>query len=194
MPFLDPPPHAAWQHRDARAGFEVVFLSGHEGGHHFVGTTAAVEGGGPWAVHYEIALDRDWRTRSAYVTSRSGAVPCTELTLESDGSGHWRIDGVPADHLDGCLDVDLEASVLTNAFPVHRLGLQIGAQAAAPAAYVRAPDLGVERLEQRYTRLGDDGAHQEYNYAAPAFEFECELLYDDRGLLLDYPGIATRAA
>lgn len=116
------------------------------------------------------------------------------MTLRSDGAGRWRIDGRPAPHLDGCLDVDLESSSLTNAFPVHRLGLPVGEHAGAPAAYVRALDLSVERLDQRYTRLADAGSRERYHYAAPAFEFECELLYDEYGLLLDYPGIATRAA
>jgi hypothetical protein len=190
MAFLDLAPHAAWRHRDARTGFEVVFVRGHR----FTGDTAAVEGGEPWAVHYEIAIGSDWRTRSARVSGRSATAGARELTLESDGSGSWLIDGVPAHQLEGCLDVDLEASALTNAFPVHRLGLQIGEEADAPAAYVRAVDLSVERLEQRYVRLDDDGAHQRYHYSAPAFDLECELVYDDRGLLLDYPGIASRVA
>jgi hypothetical protein len=33
-----------------------------------------------------------------------------------------------------------------------------------------------------------------FHYEAPVFNFECELAYDDSGLLLDYPGIAVRAA
>jgi hypothetical protein len=117
-----------------------------------------------------------------------------ERTLQSDGSGGWWIDGEPAPHLDGCLDVDLESSSFTNALPVHRLELRVGEQADAPAAYVRSVDLRVERLEQRYTRLEDDAGRERYHYAAPTFDFECELLYDKSGLLLDYPGIAARAA
>jgi hypothetical protein len=190
MPFLEAPRYAAWQHREARDGFEVVFM----GGDRFDGETTAVEAGEPWAVHYEIALNPDWRTRSAHVTARLVTGHRRELVLEADASGHWRIDGMPADHLDGCLDVDLEASALTNAFPVHRLALQIGDAADAPAAYVRTLDLSVERLEQRYVRMDDDRGRQRYRYTAPAFEFECDLLYDEFGLLLDYPGIATRAA
>jgi hypothetical protein len=92
------------------------------------------------------------------------------------------------------LDVDLEASALTNAFPVHRLGLEVGQTAQAPAAYVRAVDVSVQRLEQRYRRLDDDEVGQRYRYGAPEFEFECELRYDESGLVLDYPGIAIRAA
>jgi hypothetical protein len=33
-----------------------------------------------------------------------------------------------------------------------------------------------------------------YDYSAPAFEFSCRLVYDESGLVLDYPGIAARAA
>ena len=192
--FLDPPRYAAWQHREARHGFEVVFLDPDVDGRRVEGATTAVEAGNAWAIQYEISLTPVWRTRSARVVGRSASAPPRVLTLESDGAGRWRIDGRGAAHLDGCLDVDLESSALTNAFPVHRLGLQVGQDASAPAAYVRAPGLSVERLEQHYRRLDDDGTRQRYHYAAPAFDFACELLYDEAGLLLDYPGIATRAA
>jgi uncharacterized protein len=114
--------------------------------------------------------------------------------LEHDGAGAWRIDGAAAPHLDGCLDVDLEASAFTNAFPVHRLGLAIGEGAEAPAAYVRALDLRVERLEQHYARVEDDGSRERYDYAAPRFDYADRLVYDEHGLVLDYPGLALRAA
>jgi hypothetical protein len=90
--------------------------------------------------------------------------------------------------------VDLESSAVTNALPVHRMALPVGARAAAPAAYVRAADPSVERLEQEYLRTTDQGAHQRYDYSAPAFEFTCRLVYDESGLVLSYPGIAVRAA
>ena len=67
-----------------------------------------------------------------------------------------------------------------------------GEHAEAPAAYIRALDLGVERLEQRYLRLDDTKGGSRYRYRAPRFDFECELVYDESGLVLDYPGIATR--
>jgi hypothetical protein len=193
MSFLEPPRRAAWQHREARNGFEVVFLEPVGDEYRIEGDTAAVEGDEAWSVRYRIVLSRAWHTTKAHVTSRSAAGRC-EVTLQCDEAGRWRIDGAQAPHLDGCRDVDLESSALTNAFPVHRLGLLVGEGAEAPAAYVRALDLGVERLEQRYVRLEDDGARQRYRYTAPGFGFECDLAYDEAGLLLDYPGIATRVA
>ena len=82
---------------------------------------------------------------------------------------------------------------MTNALPVHRMSLRVDARASAPAAYVRALNLSVERLEQDYVRSADESYHQRYDYAAPVFDFACRLIYDESGLVLDYPGIAVRA-
>jgi uncharacterized protein len=193
MTFAPPPPVAAWRHRDAREGFEAVFIEVSGGGVLVEGYATAVEEGEVWAIEYRIAADEHWKARSARVRGR-GAAGANELVLESDGAGGWTANGAPAPGLDGCPDVDLEASAFTNAFPVHRLALAVGGEADAPAAYVRALDLSVERLEQRYVRLPDDGARQRFHYTSPAFDFEAELTYDASGLVLDYPGIAVRAA
>ena len=193
MPYLPPPPSGAWAHQDARSGFEVVLFEPTDNGHLIAGCTTAVEDGRSWIVDYEIHIDAAWRTRSARVAGRSGGRSRTVL-LETDGGGRWHVDGRSAPHLDGCLDVDLESSAMTNALPVHRLDLATGEMAQAPAAYVRALDLSVERLEQQYVRMSDEDGHQRYDYSAPAFDFSCHLVYDEAGLALAYPGIAVRAA
>jgi len=191
--FGEPPAAAAWWHVDTRSGFEVVHFRSVVGGYGVDGTTAAVEDGRIWSVSYSLELDRTWRTRHAEVVARSATGEC-RTTLEADGAGHWSVDAVAARRLDGCLDVDLESSAMTNALPVRRLGLHEGERADAPAAYVRLLDLAVERLEQTYVRSTDDGDHQRYDYAAPAFDLACVLVYDESGLVIAYPGIATRAA
>jgi hypothetical protein len=192
MDFAQPPATAAWQHREARVGFEVVYFQPLGGGWRAEGWTTAIEDGETWAVEYAIDLDGTGATRSARIRGRSAAGFSSAL-LEADGAGRWLVGGVPAPDLDGCLDVDLESSALTNALPVRRMGLAPGARAAAPAAYVRAAGLAVERLEQTYLRAPVEGERQRYDYAAPAFNFACRLLYDESGLVLDYPGIAVRA-
>jgi hypothetical protein len=186
------PACAAWRHRDARDGFEVAFVRAGTDGRSFHGWTAAVQDGRALTVGYVIVAS-GWTIRSARVVGDSAAGR-REVRLDGDGAGRWRVDGVAAPELDGCLDVDLESSALTNAFPVHRLGLAIGEAAEAPAVYVRAPDLTVERLEQRYVRLEDDRNRQRYHYSAPRFDFECRLSYDEGGFVDDYPGIAGRIA
>ncbi len=190
-PFSDPPPVAAWQHRGAQDGFEVVFIAAADG-YRVEGHSTGVEEGVVWAIEYAIELNPNWVTQSALVKGHSAAGR-HEVSLEADGNGGWTVDGGPAPELDGCPDVDLEASSFTNAFPVHRLALEVGDGADAPAAYVRAPDLRIERLEQRYERLPDDGDRRRYHYASPADDFEAEIVYDAAGLAIDYPGIAVRA-
>ncbi|MEV0617219.1 putative glycolipid-binding domain-containing protein [Nonomuraea sp. NPDC050404] len=189
MAFAPLPVTAAWRHQDARTGFEVAYFFPGADGHRLEGCTTAVEAGLTWAVDYSIDVDTAWATRRASVTCRSAAGTRHTL-LEADGQGGWRVDGAPTPGLDGCLDVDLESSAMTNTFPVHRLRLAMGAGASAPAAFVRVGDLRVERLDQQYERVADRG----YDYAAPVFGVACRLVYDGSGLVLDYPGLATREA
>lgn len=192
MSFEAPPAAAAWLHRGARLGYEVVFFHDVDGGLRIDGCTTATEEGQMWAVSYVIDTDSTWTTRGAQITARS-ASGSRQITLEADGAGHWLVGGEAAPGLDGCLDVDLESSAMTNALPLHRLRLTVGSQASAPAAYVRALDLAVERLEQHYTRVPDEDPLQCYDYASPGFDYSARLSFDNHGLVLDYPGIAVRA-
>jgi uncharacterized protein len=187
------PAMAAWRHREARVGFEVLFSRRRRGGYRLDGCSTAVQEGEAWGIRYAFTLDDRWVTRAARVVGRS-ASGAHQVRLESDGSGMWRVDGAVAPQLSGCFDVDLEASAWTNALPVNRLGLDIGEKADAPAAFVRAPTLRVERLVQTYARLADDGEGALYEYAAPAFDFRAVLTFDRFGFVLDYPGIAVRVA
>jgi uncharacterized protein len=188
----DLPAQAAWRHVGASDGFEVLFPQSDGDGLRLVGSSAAVEEGDAWGIRYEIAVASDWTTRSARVTSltRGGDA---EVLLEADGAGAWRIDGRAAPELDGLLDVDLEGSVCTNLLPVHRLALAVDERAVASAAYVRARDLSVERLDQTYRRITDaDDGGQRYDYASPRFNYEAVLVYAPDGLIRDYPELAER--
>jgi hypothetical protein len=187
------PATAAWRHQGARIGFEVLFVRAETDGYRVDGHSTAVEDGEAWGVSYTIMLDAGRATRSALIVGRS-ASGAYEVRLEGDGRGGWLLGGRRAPQLAGCLDVDLEASAFTNALPVHRLALEVGQRADAPAAYVRALDLSVERLEQSYARLEDDGERSRYAYAAPRFGYRDEIVCDKFGLVLDYPGIAVRVA
>lgn len=186
------PLSACWRHHGLREGFEVVFFTVDHNALTFDGATSALESSEGWVVSYVIELDGMWRTRRAQVRARTQS-GTAKVTLESDGAGLWLVDGEARKELDGCMDVDLESSSLTNAFPVHRLGLEPGESADAPAAYVRASTLTVERLPQHYLRLGGSGNDPQFEYEAPTFDFRCRIAYDRFGLVVEYPGIASRA-
>jgi hypothetical protein len=176
------PRSAAWQHVDARAGFEALFA----GPGWLAGHTTASESDEVWYVGYRIEIDLAWRTVRAEVSAQS-ATGRSSVVLERHDGDRWTVDGSPVPVLDGCVDVDLESSAVTNTLPVHRLDFPRGQVVPCPAAYVRA-DLTVTRLEQTYTAVGA----LRFGYAAPAFDFTTELRYDASGLIVDYPGIARR--
>jgi len=190
--FDELPRTAAWRHEASREGFEVAFFRTEPSGVRLEGWTTAVEDGEAWVVAYEIVVDESWRTRSARVWARSRSGE-HGVRVQADGSGRWLIDGAAADDLDGCIDVDLESSACTNTLPVHRLGLGEGDSGESPAVYVRALDLSVERLEQSYLRVAaDDDTTRRFHYSVPRFDYDDDLVYDSRGLVLHYPGIAAR--
>jgi hypothetical protein len=196
---FDLPTVAAWEHVEARRGYEVVFFTAGADGLAIDGTTTGTEDGESWWVGYRIQLDGEWNTQQAEITGRSASGEHRRL-LTTDGRGRWLVDGVHEPALDGCVDVDLESSACTNTVPIHRLDLQRDEIADAPAVFVRADDLRVERLEQRY-RLGPDGrsglgGHGAWKlaYEAPRFGADFDLTLDPHGLVLDYPHLAMRTA
>ena len=143
--------------------------------------------GSPLRHHARRDLDDPLRAGGGAVGARLARSPA-----RGDGTGEWHVDGNPAPALAGCLDVDLEASAFTNAFPVHRLALDVGEKAEAPAAYVRASDLRIERLEQSYARLPDDGEQSATTTPHPGSATRASSSTTSSGLVLDYPGLAVR--
>lgn len=195
MKFRDFPITAGWRHGYSRDGLESTTFARRGDGWSITGSTTAIELDTAWWVGYQIDLDAAFRTRRAVVSARTGAAPVSTISIEGDGAGGWHLDGRPLPALDGCLDVDLESSALTNGFPIRRSPVPVGATLVAPAVYVRvaeASGIAVERLEQRYVRLTDSADGPTFDYAAPAFDFTCRIEYDESALVTRYPGIADR--
>ena len=92
MSFAPLPATAAWHHRGARSGFEVVYFQARGGWWLIEGWTTAIEDGATWAVEYAIEVDAAWATRSARLRGRSAAGFSSAL-LEADGAGHWLVGG-----------------------------------------------------------------------------------------------------
>lgn len=136
---------------------------------------------------YVVVCDDAWRTRRAscagWIGDRSFDVQVT-----CDDRGRWSYDGAEDASLDGCVDVDLSFSPVTNTLPIRRLQLEVGASAAVTAAWLRFPSLELQRLEQTYTRL----SRTMYRYESRRGAFVAELEVDDDGLVVRYGDFWTR--
>ncbi len=146
--------------------------------------------GQPLRVEYTLFCDAQWHVRTLQVVSPSTAVSPRMIRLEADGAGNWKDrDGQPLVALQGCIDVDIMLTPLTNTLPIRRLALAPGESSEISVVYIAAPDLSISPLRQRYTRL-DDG--QRYRYESLDSGFTAELLVDEDGFVIDYPGIWRR--
>jgi uncharacterized protein len=155
----------------------------------------------PYRLDYVIETGSAFATTLLDVSSR-GAGWSRRLVLRADGAGSWSVDadeegeselpapgGDPAALL-GALDCDLGLSPVTNLMPVLRHGLMSGeGRAELFAAWVSVPDLRVQPDGQRYTAAGANRVR----YDALDGSFSATITVDDDGLVVDYPGIATRA-
>ncbi|RVC57478.1 MAG: hypothetical protein EOS65_20045 [Mesorhizobium sp.] len=139
----------------------------------------------PFAVHYRISCDPDWRAREVEV----GIVGGGRFRLETDGIGNWSKDGVAIRDLTGALDPDLTVTPFTNTLPIRRLRLKPGESAEIAAAFIELPELTTVKSPQRYTCL-DEGRRYLYESLKSGFRREIEV--DQEGLVTTYPDFWQR--
>lgn len=154
------------------------------------GLVLGVDNDVAFRLRYTVRCDSRWRVRRVeidFVDDGRG------LSLTADGEGRW-FDGwgaaLPA--LDGCVDVDITATPLTNTLPIRRLALKPGEIADFKVAYVTIPDMRVSPDEQRYTCLETDAAGGRYRFEQAASGFTAVIQVDANGLVEDYPGLFRR--
>ena len=108
-----------WRPGRGRAGARVVMQSEGE-----IRATSVVIGeheGVAYGARYELVCDEQLAHPLAVDRMHATAARCS---LESDGEGRWTdAAGKPLPALDGCIDIDLSASPLTNTLPVRRCGI-----------------------------------------------------------------------
>jgi uncharacterized protein len=136
----------------------------------------------PMLASYEISCDENWLTHRVQVERTIGSDVKT-LSLSVENRGVWRSLGQELRDIHGCNDVDLALTPATNTLPIRRLNFRVGSSESVIAAWVKFPELTVEPLSQRYTRLRKDTYRYESNTG-----FSAEIVVDDLGLVTTYPG------
>lgn len=159
----------------------------------------------PYRLDYELACGDGYVTRRLSVRVQGGSWQ-RHLDLTRDSDGTWHVDAssdgnvnLPAPGGDpsafaGALDCDLGLCPVTNTMPVLRHGMLDGGEPREfLMAWVSVPDLSVRPSVQKYTFIRHDpGAGSSViNYASGTFS--ADVTFDPEGLVIDYPGLATRA-
>jgi uncharacterized protein len=148
------------------------------------GAMVGVVDGLPTHLLYRLVVGQDGGVREVDIIDNIGGA---QLELRGDGAGHWfDADGAPVHALDGCVDVDISTTPLTNTLPIRRLRLSPGRSGEVKVAYIDVPSLTVEAANQRYTRV----AASIYRYESG--DFAAEVTVDEDDLVTEYSGFWRR--
>lgn len=182
---------ALWRRLDV-AGAEHFRLWSSSQGHRLEGTIVLEHEHQPWQVEYEVACSLGWETTRVTVVTVNGDT-MRRMGLFTDDRRRWWTHRTELDALAGAVDVDISLTPSTNTLPIRRLGLldvRVGDARDVTAAWLSFPDLSVEPLRQRYTRLSG----RRFRYESDGGRFTAELEVDDLGLVVSYPVIWRRTA
>ncbi len=146
---------------------------------HIDGCLITAFDGQPAFAEYSLICDESWETRHVSAKCRHRD-QTRSITLQRDLHG-WSVDGALQPWLAGCIDIDLEVTPFTNSLPINRLKLSVGQHASVDAVWIRFPELSVEVLPQRYTRVTETGYHYETGDA-----FQALLTVDKDGIVVVY--------
>jgi hypothetical protein len=174
---------AVWKRLD-RPGHDVARLESTPDGFRLAGVAIGVAEDGPYALEYTVTCDAEWRSLRATVAGWSGHQERHIEIRRNDADG-WSLDGVECPDVRGCPDLDLSFTPATNTIAVRRLNPSLHQVVQSSAAWLTLPSFRLERLDQRYERLGPST----YRYEAIELAFTARIEFRDDGLVRSYEGL-----
>ena len=144
------------------------------------GASIFMHEGEPVRLDYLIECDAGWNTTFATVDGWVGdEIVEVEIAVEDS---IWRMNGEQVSAVDGCTDIDLNFSPVTNTLPIRRLNLKVGETRAVKAAWLRFPSFQLEPLEQTYARIDERTVRYESGSG-----FAATLTVNEDDLVTHYP-------
>lgn len=147
----------------------------------------AAADGMEFGLSYDIDIDRAWHVTSFAIRRLDGKT----LSARSPEPGRWRDhDGKRLAAFDGAIDIDCAFTPFTNTLVVLRNTFATGEAREFTMFYVPSDTLEPITDGQRYTCLAPD----HFLYEATDGAFTAKILFDEYGLVADYPGLYRRIA
>lgn len=179
-----------WQHLDAAGWEHVRIQNDHPGWNVFDSIIVRHHNRQVLRGGYTLVTDKQWRTLELRLMLETEPGAMQGIHLLTEGDGMWT--DASENHmpeLDGCIDVDIQWSPLTNSLPINRLSLASGEEQEIRVAYIALPQLVVRPVTQRYLRVSDDTVR----YASESRDVEHDLVVDAEGHVVSYPDLFSRS-
>lgn len=153
----------------------------------FKGTVVCLLNGEPACINYSLRCDHSWKTRSV-VVHQQWADTEKKMVIGVTDQQEWTTNDEPIDFADGLIDIDLGITPATNTLPIRRLSLTPNQSQETTAVWVRFPEMSLEPLHQRYTRI----INNQYQYDSLRSGFTAKLDVDTDGLVIEYGDLWRR--
>lgn len=110
--------------------------------------------------------------------------------FKGDSKGNWIVNGKGDKNFDGCIDIDIPLTPLTNTLPINRLNISPDQEQQIRVIYCDLLQGKFTAVNQKYIRRSDSI----YHYQNVPNDFEAEIEVDAHGLVIDYPQLFVRTA
>ena len=149
----------------------------------FVASTIESFGEKKFIARYEIICDVAWRVKKFKIE----LVDTQQiLELTANGLGVWSDASGIVRALEGAIDVDINVTPFTNTLPIRRLKLKENQSKEIVVVYVSIPEFIISTERQQYTCIIPGKL---YRFESLDRNFIREIVVDDKGLVLEYPGL-----
>jgi hypothetical protein len=141
-----------------------------------------------FSLRYELDLTADWHIQRVAVHD---ALNTKRVVVLQHEGNHW-LDA-NNEHIAAYDDVDfvdISRTPLTNSIPIRQLTFTTKKSQKIKVLYIDATKFEVRIVEQVYSRLDDHTYHYQDIEVA---DFAADIVVDDEGLVIAYPGLFRRA-
>ena len=140
-----------------------------------------------YQVKYKIQLNPFWQTYYCLVEAQFDD-EIKSFEFSKNEKEEWSLNGKYQPEFDGCLDVDIPLTPLTNSLPINRLQFKQNQEEKIDVVYIDLLENEIRRVKQKYQRI----SNEIYKYENIPNDFEAEIKVDNLGFVIDYPQLFKR--
>jgi uncharacterized protein len=135
-----------------------------------------------YRIRYTIQTNADWQTLQCDLIAEIDG-ELQNYSFRNVGNNQWTMNGVLHPEFDGCTEVDISLTPLTNTLPINRLKLKATAEAEINVICMDVLKQEVNITRQKYKKVSAD----EYRFENVPNDFKAIIKVNAEGFVTDYP-------
>lgn len=141
-----------------------------------------------YTVDYQLIIDLHWNIQEFVIESEvnTGKNKLTGKKLQNE----WEINNVINPDFKGFPFIDISLTPFTNTLPINNLKLAENDSQEIKVIYIDVLNNLIKPVTQQYTRI----ATYTYHYDNLQTDFKSDILVDENGLVVNYPGLFDKIA